>query len=627
MLWSCKWSLTGFGCFFIIHQIHKLQLTVAEPFRIRIMKYYLKNFSPVFFITLILVSSINMHSVKAAASTLIHQGSNDERRVEDARDEAIRGAVINVDPSLKAAVNANLIEGELGPNDGIEIEVERLRSERKKQFQNLTWSHVKSMINADTVLAKQKFLRTVEKNLKAVLDRAVEVYLPADIEHERIQLAKFKIAKAIRDLFPEAKITANIQSGSLTGASFLGDNWRAQFRQPIFHGGVLWNTLFMEWANLEIAHKSYDKAIADVVRDVSKAYFEYERAQNVLDEQKRLIDVVAEQKRISDEKVKAKIVSEIEQLNTDSLYSQVQYNRENAEQELQISILELAKFLKVESGDHFQVSHLYDLKEFDISALRKSSPVSMASGAQAETNLASLIDLAYQYRPDLQVEASKLKAAQLAYRVSLGERLPKIDALLEYGELAEAFINDLQGDAKPEHKHEFRVGMEVTWPLAGNTFKHTYDHNQKAPSVTQFLSGQGQRIRSNELSVGILDDLGQFSKMTQTKIENLEQVVQLEKTEREVIRGVKEAYFSFNKSLIQVESAYKRMGYREKLAMLAKHKLDNNEVQISEYLQSELDLVEERGIFFKALSDFFLSKAELNRAIGVRDYLTVDAIK
>jgi len=196
--------------------------------------------------------------------------------------------------------------------------------------------------------------------------------------------------------------------------------------------------------------------------------------------------------------------------------------------------------------------------------------------------------------------------------------------LVEFGELAEAFISNAMD---PNHLHEFRFGMEMTWPFLGNTLKYTYDHDQHAPSVTQFQGGAGTRVRSNTFSAKLLDDMGQFSSMVEAKVNNLEQIVELEKTEREVVREVKEAYFNFNKALIQVESAYKRMGYRERLAQLAKHRLDVNEIQISEYLQAEMDFTEERALVYKALSDFFLSKAKLNRAIGIRDYLMVEVLK
>jgi outer membrane protein TolC len=556
----------------------------------------------------------------------------DKRSLEENREDAIFNALVSVDPQVAARVvedrDEGFFEGEMTLDDDlIEQEVEQLRNARRKQFKYLTWSHIRKTIDADTILSRDDFLSGRDKNLAQVLERAVEVYLPAQIEKERINLAKFRIAKAVRDFLPELDITANIKNGVLSSDSFISDTWRMAFRQPIFRGGVLWNSLLLGLSNLEVAKRSYDKAISDLVADVSEAYFEYERAQNVLYDQQQLFVIIQEQKRISDEKSKVQLISEIEELNTDSLYSQGQYDLENAQQELEIALLEIRKFLKLLSGDSFEIKALYDLNAFDVEALRASKGIQNITGtSEGNDELESLIDKAYENRPDLQVEAAKLKAVQLAYRLALGRRLPQMDFLVEFGELAEAFLLDLPTEDGPNHRHEFKVGMEVTWPVAGNTFKYTYDHDQRGPSVTQFLTGAGSRTRANSFSLGFLDDLGSFATMTEAKINNIEQVVELEKTEREVVREVKEAYFNFNKSLIQVESAYKRMGYRERLVSLAKHRLGVNEVQISEYLQSEMDLVEERSLFYKALSDLFLSKAQLNKALGIRDYLTVEVL-
>jgi outer membrane protein TolC len=552
--------------------------------------------------------------------------SEDERKIEQDRDKAIQNAIISIDPSLGSQ---DLIEGEATVEDKARIarEVEELRQSRKAQFKNLTWSHVQEAITPQTVATKNEFLESREKNLSSVVNRAVDVYIPAQIAKERMTLAKFRIAKAVRELFPAYTVTGNIKSGHLSSSSFLGDSWRMQFRQPVFRGGVLWNTMMLEFSNLDVAKSEYGQAISDLIADVSEAYFEFERARNTLREQKALFKKSQEQKRISDRKYESKIISEIEKLNTDSLYSQSQYDLETAEQELEISKLELQKFLKLESDDEIEVKALYDMQNFSVENLKRTAviPAPQANVSQFENDeLDRLIDMAYQNRPDLQVEAFKLKAAQLAYRVALGKRLPQVDVLMEFGELAEAFIEDLDSKKRPKHSHEFRVGMEVTWPIGGNTLKYTYDHDQRAPAVSQFLSGAGSRTRANSVSAGFLDDMGQFSSIIEAKVNNLEQVVELEKTERDAIREVKEAYFNFNKALIQVESAYKRMGYRDRLAQLAKHRLDTNEVQISEYLQAEMDSAEERALVYKALSDFFLSKAKLNRAIGIRDYLVVD---
>jgi len=101
-------------------------------------------------------------------------------------------------------------------------------------------------------------------------------------------------------------------------------------------------------------------------------------------------------------------------------------------------------------------------------------------------------------------------------------------------------------------------------------------------------------------------------------------VIELEKKEREVIREVKEAYFDYHKARIQVESSLKRNQFRHKLAELAKIRLGKTEIEISEYLQAEIDLAEERKKLHGALADLFKARSRLNRSIGIRDFLPME---
>ncbi len=573
---------------------------------------------------------VSAEAIQSSVSQTQASSAKGERAIEQDREKAIFEAIQSVNPSTKKGEAQGAVEGknvgvEISQKDRIAQEVELLRLARQEQFKHLTWGQIKRTITPKTVAEKEEFLEAREKKLDAVVSRAVSISVQADISKQRINLARFRIAKAIRDFFPEATFEADLKHGSLSVPAFVSDHWRTKLRIPVFRGGVLWNTLQLEMNNLEVAKRDYDKTVSNLIAAVSQAYFEYERAQNILRDQEELIQKVEEQKRISDEKYKSKLTSEIEKLNTDSLFGQAQYDLETTQQEVEIAKLELQKYLNLETTDPIEISPLYSLSELNVEALRKTPMIpGSAVDGKSSTNWEHLIELAYENRPDLQVESAKLKATQFAYRVALGQRLPQFDLLVEFGELAESFISD---SLHPKHRPEFRFGMEATWPFLGNTLKYALDHDQHAKSVTQFQSGEGTRTFSHTFSAKLLDDMGQFSSMLEAKVNNLEQVVELEKTERDVVREVKEAYFNFNKALIQVESAYKRMGYRNRLAQLAKHRLDTNEIQISEYLQAEMDFTQERGLVYKALSELFLSKAKLNRAIGIRNYLPVEVLQ
>ena len=67
-----------------------------------------------------------------------------------------------------------------------------------------------------------------------------------------------------------------------------------------------------------------------------------------------------------------------------------------------------------------------------------------------------------------------------------------------------------------------------------------------------------------------------------------------------------------------MKSIMKKIAYREKLVALAKHRSEINEIQTSEYLQSEIDLVEEKNTLYQAMIDYFIARTSLDKAIGVR---------
>lgn len=556
------------------------------------------------------------------------KASEDERQIERDRDKAILEAIGSFDPSVLKPEGVAVEKLPFEDMNFVSKEVVRLRQERKTQFKYLTWTHIKQMITEDTVVARMKFLDERDKNLQTVVERAAGVYVPAQVARERIGLAKWRIAKAIRNFFPEAGIDLNFKKGPLTGVDYLSKEWKMRFRQPIFRGGVLWNTLKMESTNLEVAKREYDKTISNLVAEVSEAYFEFERSRNIYRDQSSLFELAKKQKEISDKKFEQNLTSEIEKLNVDSLYSQTQYDLQTALQELEISKLELQKYLNLEVNDPVDVSSLYDLNSFNIESFKstaKKMRVSLSAQVpqQTQDDLGQFIELAYNSRPDLQVEAAKLKASQYAYLVTMGKRLPQVDLILEFGKLAESFYEVTD---HPKYNKEFRFGAEVSWPVMGNTGKYTFDHDKRAPAVSEYLQGAHTEVQSNTFSFSFLDDMAQFTSLKEARINSLEQVVEIEKTEREVIRDVKEAYFNFNKALIQVESAFKRMSYRKRLAEVSKHRLEENEIQTSEYLQAEISYVEELGLVYKALSEYFLAKAKLNRAIGIRDYLPIETV-
>ncbi len=540
---------------------------------------------------------------------------DDQKAISKAQDEALKSALEN--------------------------QVQALRQERSRMMPYLDRIYISTTITPVKIQEKDLFLKGGPKCLGDLILRAEAVHTQAKASHENIALSNRRVAYALRKLFPEASFNINERTGQLSGNPFTGQDWRMSLRQPIFNGGVLWNTFLQEKATLESAKKQYDKTIAELVFDLSRAYFEYQRTLQTVQENKATVDKMKRFAEMSEEKFREKLISEIERLNVQSLYSQMQFDLEAASQELEIAELDLQKYLDLSFNDEINLTPIYDLDSIaaeqiagqtaDSFGLKGITPVFKDERKAPE--LPKLIDLSYGSRPELQVEAAKLQATRLGERIRWGEFLPKVFLTYEYGKLGEAYIGSASQENfmgpgyvdDPQLKKEWRAFLEVNWNVGGNKVNYTFDHDIKAPSISQYQQASGTRLVKNGLNIGVLDGLDAFVNVKQAEVDKLNQVVELEKAEKQVLQDVKQAFYDYQKSLIQVRSTLKRMEYRKRLRDFAEHRLSQKEVELSEYLQAEADLVRERIEVHKALKDYFTAKAALNHAVGIQDYLGIES--
>ena len=522
----------------------------------------------------------------------------------------------------------------------VEQQVEAMRATRVWEMPYLDRVYIRTSITPLKIQQKEEFLSGGTKDLQDLILRAKSVHTQAKAAHENIALYNRRVLLALRKLFPEVSLDFNAREGVLQQNPFTGDDWHVTLRQPIFNGGVLWNTLLQEKANLEASKKQYDKTLADLVFDLSRAYFEYQRTLQTAEEHRVAVDKMKRFAEMSEEKFNQKIISEIERLNVQSLYSQMQFDLESANQELEIAKLDLQKYLDLSVNDQLTLAKIYDLDDVvrgqAISAGSMTGTMTLPDIIKDEgkaPELSKLIDLSYEHRPELQVEAAKLQAARLGERVRWGEFLPKANLTYHFGALGEAYLNPgvayggnyNAAKNEPVLKKEWQLMLEMNWNVGGNKVSYTFDRDIKAPSITQFDQASGSTLRKNVMTLGVLDGLDAFVNVKQAEVDKLNQVVELEKAEKQVLQDVKQAYYDYQKAMIQVNSTIKRLEYRKRLREFAEHRLSKKEIELSEYLQAESDLVREKAELHKALKEYFSAKASLNHAVGIQNFFSMDS--
>ena len=166
--------------------------------------------------------------------------------------------------------------------------------------------------------------------------------------------------------------------------------------------------------------------------------------------------------------------------------------------------------------------------------------------------------------------------------------------------------------------------LEMNWNLGGNKVNYTYNRDYRAPNLSAYASGTKTFTRKNSVEIGVLDGLDAFVGVKQAEVDKLNQVVELEKAEKQVIQDVKQAYYDYQKALIQVNSKVKRLEYQKRKRDYSEYRLSKKEIEISEYMNDESELVTEKAELHRALKDYFTAKAALNHAVGIQDFLSMD---
>jgi len=510
--------------------------------------------------------------------------------------------------------------------------VKSMREERFKQMPYLDTDIIQDAVNTERAERRKAFMEGGEKSLRDLVNQARAVHTESQAALARVSLSRRRILLAVREMFPEVDFELKERDGSLQGGPFNSMAYAFTFRQPIFKGGSLWNTLLKEKAELNAADKEYESVLLELYKDVALAYFEYHRAARTEEDQGRIIKEMKQIVDISKQKYAQQITSEIENLNVESLYGQMQYDYETAKQELELAKLELEKFLDIKIGEDFRVLPLYSFEGLLSSAeaavdtelkFGEDNPYKF-SGSITIPKLQDMVDQAYQHRPDLQAETSKLESARLQEKIRWAEFMPQAEMVMKFGKLAEAF-NDVNPD--PGYRKEWRLTLELEWNVGGSTVGYSLDNQEIPPNVSSFQQQSTTQTKTNTLTASLLDSMDDFASTKEAEVERLDQLVELEKKEKEVVRDVKKAYFDYQKARIQVKSSLQRANYRQRVVMLTKHKLDNNEVETSEYLGANNDLLREINTLHKALADYFTAKAELNYAVGSYDFLPAEQLE
>ncbi|MBD3271629.1 MAG: hypothetical protein GF384_03715 [Elusimicrobia bacterium] len=425
--------------------------------------------------------------------------------------------------------------------------------------------------------------------------------IEAQLAKERVELAEMRENEALRALFPAMTAKYEQTRGETRGAEGESDTlfgFREKFltmqlSQPLYQGGKLKATYEQAKLNREINQLKYDQIINDLDFDIRKAYMDVVQQQKntklydaLLDEVKKDYDIA---KRIRDQK----LITYAEYLNVKSKYQQVLYQLASLRQDLQIAKSRLLQVLNLDEHTLDDITVIEDYAKIDIELDKLLT--------QMRNNLQSL-----------RISELEMKLAEQGKIIGHSEKNFKLEVSGSLGR-SKSYYDTETG----EWKNDYSGGIKLSKPFGGNTVGSSYLYDDTSAKL-----GQTNRTlsKTGSVSLGILDNMKSMSDAKESDIELRASSQKLIEARRTAQIELKESYYNYQKSLIQVDGLEEEVRLNQEELRITKQKRDLNYAQLSEHVDAKLKLAGTRSSLNEAITFYYTALAGINKSIGLPNF-------
>lgn len=432
--------------------------------------------------------------------------------------------------------------------------------------------------------------------IEECVEIAVENYLPLKTADKQIELSKHKVLESRRRLFPTLSLKLEGVEGTeySEGKRYKGQTYAVEGQQPVFRGGEYWFVLRQAKINLRISEQNRKRIGEDLILSVKKAFYSLIKAEETLKQQEYLLGEIEKIHNSVNKQHEQGVCSELEFLSVQAKYDQVYFQFMSANEDLKFAKLILRQAMNLDPKQSIDIQYSLEIERHEL-------------------NFESCLNLALKNRAKIEINKLTLEYAGVGKKLARSKGLPKIDLLGSYGESGEAFKEEDILFAK-----QWYVGTQVKIPFGGNTAEYSLTMEESAPILSAY---RGTETTIHSYKLNILDDLKYFSGTQQADIEYEEARNELNKTKKEIIMAVKEAFFNYEKSLIRINVAKSKLKFQSKEVEIFRLKRSLADASDSQIIESLIRFVQEKFSYVQSVTDYYTAVATLNNVIGVEDYI------
>jgi len=433
---------------------------------------------------------------------------------------------------------------------------------------------------------------------------AIENNLQAKTSKEEVKLAKLKQRDAFRALFPNVKLKVSHTTGDVVDdVAFTEELYGVEGEQAIYQGGRLMNAYNQSKVNVTLSDARYKKIENDLDFKVAEAYYNIVTAIMNIRLQKELIkeaDIVI---KLAEKRHESGLSTNLEIYNVQSRYNQVQFQLATAERDLA-----LARF-KFKQAMGLDISE----QDIDISEVDTELPFKII-----DINLNECLKAASDNQPDIMVNKLLVESNEYGERIAQGKEGFRVDLTGFYGR------GDSYYDTEPKNLDDnWNVGVKVSKPFWFATPSYSFTKDKTSMKVGD-TDRVGSTVNSGELAILDKNSLSIGSEIEEAKVNKQKAENELIETRRQAALEIKEAYYNYQESILQVKNALEKVRFHEEATKVARAQAVLNEALQSQLLESLIQLTDEKSVYIKALSDYSLAIIKINKVIGIKDYFNVD---
>jgi len=430
--------------------------------------------------------------------------------------------------------------------------------------------------------------------------------LQLQVAEKSMKLANMRVFEAQRNMLPSATIAFEEYSGRVQGRAYIGRKQYIEGQQPVFDGGGLFFTLRQAEVNREITRNDYGKIKNEMILQVKKGYYTLAKAKDNLRLQEELAGEVDRIYEMVKKEADFGLNTKLELLNVTSQKSQVHYQLVSADGDMSVAELILKQTMSLEPDDEVNIAAKLDFKKIEI-------------------DYGTALTAAMNHRPEIKINLLMMDYYRYGVNIAKAKGWPKIDLLGSWGLAKEEYTpEDTLGpnasgvyDMDSKLSQQWYAGIKTSMPFWGSTGEYSWTKEQWVPVVSAF---QGTEAVTNSYKLKILDKLDYYSDKQLAEVDLERSRQEFVKIKQDVTLEAKEGCFSYEKALVQLETATNKVKYQSQDLEVNRLRRGLDEVQDSNVVESMIKLAQEKFGYVQALTDCHISVATINKAIGVEDY-------